>query len=108
MLITNFRASGFEGPEIQLRVRDFFKTQTTRIARFRALMPSAGFPYAIIQVRYASFVNVNFYIVLEPVGFKAPKFSSEYKTFSLERAEKSPFTLFCQAQGYPVPSFRYS
>ncbi|XP_065340863.1 cell adhesion molecule Dscam1 isoform X19 [Cloeon dipterum] len=46
-------------------------------------------------------------VITEPVGAKGPKFSSEYKTFSLERAEKQAYTLLCQAQGFPVPTFRW-
>jgi hypothetical protein len=46
--------------------------------------------------------------VLEPVGAKAPKFNSEYETFSIKRQEKQGFGLLCQAQGYPTPAFRWA
>lgn len=41
------------------------------------------------------------------MGAKAPKFSSDDRVHSFIRAKGSTSTLFCPAQGFPVPSFRY-
>lgn len=42
----------------------------------------------------------------EPVSGSRPRFSTELKGGNLERSSLSPFSLTCQAQGYPVPVFR--
>nr|XP_050870183.1 cell adhesion molecule Dscam2-like isoform X48 [Vespula vulgaris] len=46
-------------------------------------------------------------VITEPVGAKAPKFSSDDRVHSFIRAKGSTSTLFCPAQGFPVPSFRW-
>jgi hypothetical protein len=43
---------------------------------------------------------------LEPVGFKAPVFSSESKISLFEKPMNANIALFCQAQAYPVPMIR--
>lgn len=42
----------------------------------------------------------------EPVGSKAPTFSSEYKSFTVVRHLADDMALLCQAQAFPVPRFR--
>lgn len=42
----------------------------------------------------------------DPVGAKAPSFSSDSKTSSYTRTIGSSFSLLCLAQGYPTPHFR--
>ncbi|XP_053612858.1 cell adhesion molecule Dscam1 isoform X42 [Plodia interpunctella] len=46
-------------------------------------------------------------VITEPVGFKAPSFSSESALSSIKRHENQSFALLCQAQAYPVPLFRW-
>ncbi|XP_059477740.1 cell adhesion molecule Dscam2 isoform X42 [Neocloeon triangulifer] len=46
-------------------------------------------------------------VITEPVGAKAPKFSTDYETLSIKRYEGQGFALLCQAMGYPTPSFRW-
>lgn len=46
-------------------------------------------------------------INLEPVGFKAPVFSTDSKTSHFERGQNNALALLCQAQAFPVPVFRY-
>ncbi|XP_035731517.1 Down syndrome cell adhesion molecule-like protein Dscam2 isoform X44 [Vespa mandarinia] len=46
-------------------------------------------------------------VITEPVGAKAPKFSSDDRVHSFIRAKGSTSNLFCPAQGFPVPSFRW-
>ena len=45
-------------------------------------------------------------ISLEPVGAKLPTFSSDLQSSSITRKSGQGFGLLCQAQAYPVPSFR--
>lgn len=42
----------------------------------------------------------------EPVGAKAPTFSTELKSSSFQKRLHSSFGLLCQAQAYPVPLIR--
>jgi hypothetical protein len=42
----------------------------------------------------------------EPVGAKAPKFSTETTITTMIRRSEHGLALLCQAQGFPVPSFR--
>lgn len=42
----------------------------------------------------------------EPVGFKAPVFSSESKISQFEKPMNTNVALLCQAQAYPVPMIR--
>lgn len=43
---------------------------------------------------------------LEPVGHSAPHLASEDFVRGKLKAQGTSFSLFCQAQGFPVPSFR--
>ena len=44
--------------------------------------------------------------VLEPVGFKAPSFSTDAVSTSYIRIVGQSFGILCQAQAHPVPIFR--
>jgi len=44
--------------------------------------------------------------ILEPVGAKAPTFSSDSKGSIFERSIHASFALLCQAQAFPVPIIR--
>lgn len=59
---------------------------------------------------YIILANVNrcyIHFLLEPVGAKAPTFSSDSKGSIFERTVNSSFALLCQAQAFPVPLMRY-
>ncbi|XP_076629351.1 cell adhesion molecule Dscam1-like isoform X27 [Colletes latitarsis] len=43
----------------------------------------------------------------EPIGTKAPAFTSELKGGWLKKRAKSSYALSCPAQGHPVPAFRW-
>lgn len=43
---------------------------------------------------------------LEPIGFKAPTFSSETKLSWFVKKASQNFALLCPAQAYPIPSFK--
>lgn len=45
-------------------------------------------------------------IVTEPIGSKAPTFSSEFKSTTLTKMAGQGIVLLCQAQAYPVPGFK--
>lgn len=47
------------------------------------------------------------FLTLEPVGAKAPTFATDLQTVAFTRRIHQSFGLLCQAQAYPVPSFRY-
>lgn len=49
-------------------------------------------------------ISCNFYA--EPVGSKAPSFSTESALSSIKRHQGQSFALLCQAQAFPVPIFR--
>lgn len=44
----------------------------------------------------------------EPVGAKAPTFSSDSKRSDFIRIVNTSFALLCQAQAFPVPRIRYT
>ncbi|XP_049823713.1 Down syndrome cell adhesion molecule-like protein Dscam2 isoform X9 [Aethina tumida] len=46
-------------------------------------------------------------VVTEPVGYKAPTFSSASKIFSFDVPLDEGFSLLCPAQALPVPMFRW-
>lgn len=46
------------------------------------------------------------FIRIEPVGAKAPTFSSETKSWTFVRETSEDFALLCQAQAFPVPLIR--
>lgn len=46
-------------------------------------------------------------VFLEPLGVKAPNFSTDDRSSSFIRTINDSLTLQCPAQGYPVPMFRY-
>lgn len=43
----------------------------------------------------------------EPVGAKAPAFSTDALSQTISRKDGQGFALLCLAQAYPVPMFRY-
>lgn len=45
-------------------------------------------------------------IVLEPVGFKGPSFSSSASMFNTFSPENSTVSLTCEAQAFPIAVFR--
>jgi len=47
------------------------------------------------------------YPFTDPVGAKAPKFSTNDKSSSFVFNSGEGFGLLCPAQGFPVPTFRY-
>ncbi|XP_065340860.1 cell adhesion molecule Dscam1 isoform X16 [Cloeon dipterum] len=46
-------------------------------------------------------------VITDPVGAKAPSFSSDSKISSYTRTLGSSFGLLCLAQGFPTPAFRW-
>ncbi|XP_035788141.1 Down syndrome cell adhesion molecule-like protein Dscam2 isoform X1 [Anopheles albimanus] len=46
-------------------------------------------------------------VITEPIGSKAPTFSSESKGSIFEKLANSSFALLCQAQAFPVPIMRW-
>ncbi|XP_053612829.1 cell adhesion molecule Dscam1 isoform X18 [Plodia interpunctella] len=46
-------------------------------------------------------------VITEPVGFKAPTFSTDVRSQSFIRNIGQNFGLLCQAQAFPVPIFRW-
>lgn len=45
---------------------------------------------------------------LEPVATKKPKFASDAKKSWYDRVTGQDLTVFCPAQGFPVPTYRYT
>lgn len=66
-----------------------------------------GTQYLHSGVFILSFSLSMFSFCLEPVGVKAPIFSTDNMNFAFIRSEGQSITLLCQAQGLPVPLFRY-
>ncbi|XP_052739471.1 cell adhesion molecule Dscam2 isoform X11 [Bicyclus anynana] len=46
-------------------------------------------------------------VITEPVGFKAPTFSTDARSSTFVRTVNQSFALLCQAQSFPVPIFRW-
>ncbi|XP_076173890.1 Down syndrome cell adhesion molecule 1 isoform X28 [Ptiloglossa arizonensis] len=46
-------------------------------------------------------------VITEPVATKKPKFSSDAKLSWYDRGTGQDLTLFCPAQGFPVPTYRW-
>lgn len=44
--------------------------------------------------------------IAEPVGSKAPTFSTDANSISFTRVIGQSFGLLCQAQAFPTPTFR--
>lgn len=45
--------------------------------------------------------------LLEPVGLKSPTFSTKSETYKFKMKSLADLDLLCDAQGYPIPSFRF-
>lgn len=50
--------------------------------------------------------NLFHFDIAEPVGSKAPTFSTDANSISFTRNVDQSFGLLCQAQAYPAPLFR--
>lgn len=44
---------------------------------------------------------------LEPVGLKSPAFSAKSETYRFKMKSHADLNLLCDAQGYPIPAFRF-
>ncbi|KAL1463714.1 hypothetical protein WDU94_015440 [Cyamophila willieti] len=58
------------------------------------------------RIRWFGHVEKRDESYIEPVGFKAPTFSSVSDIIRFKKAGGSSFALLCEAQAYPVPLFR--
>ena len=67
------------------------------------LCPAQAFPFPSFRYYFTD----AFLFRAEPVGLKAPSFSSLSKIFSYDVHEGKGFVLLCPAQAQPVPMFRY-
>ncbi|KOX72245.1 Down syndrome cell adhesion molecule-like protein Dscam2 [Melipona quadrifasciata] len=77
--------------------------------------PAQGYPVSSFSDKKTSFLlSVNSKAILmqifpnpvtEPVATKKPKFSSDAKKSWYDRVISQDLTLFCPAQGFPVPSY---
>jgi hypothetical protein len=75
-------------------------------ASFGLLCQAQGYPVPIIrQVSFRELI-LCFYRFKEPVGMKAPMFSSESMSSTFRKSFGQSFNLLCQAQAFPKPSFR--
>lgn len=73
---------------------------------FSLLCPAQGFPPPAFK--YVYFMKCkNSIINADPVGSKAPAFSSASKSHTFDMQRGQGFSLLCPAQGFPVPSFKY-
>lgn len=45
--------------------------------------------------------------LLEPVGLKSPTFSAKSETYKFKMKSLADLNLLCDAQGYPIPAFRF-
>jgi len=72
------------------------------------LLVAEGFPVPLEIKDDSVIVHRMFLYILEPVGSKAPAFTGDVKGVWMEKSRASNVVLPCPAQGYPVPSFRYS
>lgn len=45
--------------------------------------------------------------LLEPVGLKSPAFSAKSETYKFKMKSSTDLNLLCDAQGYPIPAFRF-
>lgn len=68
---------------------------------FRIRMMRKCFPWNQL---YCIIVRITFFT--EPVGSKAPTFSTELQSISIKKHFGSSFALLSNAQGYPVPLIR--
>lgn len=55
---------------------------------------------------WSVYCHMSHFFPIEPVGAKAPIFSTDLKSGSFMRKSGQGFGLLCQAQAYPVPAFR--
>lgn len=59
-----------------------------------------------LLVYFTSFMNISLSSPTEPVGLKAPTFSSASEISKFTKKFNQNFALLCEAQAYPVPFFR--
>ncbi|XP_025202784.1 Down syndrome cell adhesion molecule-like protein Dscam2 isoform X35 [Melanaphis sacchari] len=46
-------------------------------------------------------------VITEPVGLKSPAFSAKSETYKFKMKSFADLNLLCDAQGYPIPAFRW-
>ncbi|KAG5890614.1 hypothetical protein JTB14_005124 [Gonioctena quinquepunctata] len=85
--------------------RSFKGTVTSSIT---LLCPALAYPVPKFSSRFSgAIIQVNSFALLEPVESRPPKLLADSKLKYIERDAASSIPMFCPAQGYPVPMFRY-
>ncbi|KAI5709798.1 hypothetical protein M8J75_003371 [Diaphorina citri] len=85
-------------------------------ASFGLLCPAQGYPIPNFSIRASiatkfsiiltKMLFLHWFLSTEPVGFKAPTFSSSALSSMFRKKSGLGFALLCDAQAYPVPFFR--
>nr|CAH7736156.1 unnamed protein product [Callosobruchus chinensis] len=97
----SFRASWNQSPKLFVGIQDFYIGKIQR-QQFVSFVPSSSISNSYLQILIRC---VLLFLSTEPIGSKAPTFSSDSKSSTFVRQEGKGFALLCQAQGLPTPMF---
>jgi hypothetical protein len=81
--------------------------ERSSLVPFSLTCQAQGYPVPVFRWIISRLILLRLPFVKEPVSGSRPRFSTELKGGNLERSSLAPFCLTCQAQGYPVPVFRF-
>ena len=99
-ILTLTEPVGSSAPKFTLK-RDGERRGVMSGSPFDMSCPAQGSPVPAFRLVLPTF------LITEPVGGSAPKFSSDAKTSGIDRAAMHSLSLACPAQGSPVPAYRY-
>ncbi|KAJ8982888.1 hypothetical protein NQ317_004318 [Molorchus minor] len=107
--LPKFRTGWIESASFFIRIQNILHREIYWEAICIAV-PCPGLPcshFQVIRILFVKLTGVGFFPV-EPIGSRAPTFSSDSKSSTFIREVGRHFALLCQAQGLPVPFFRVS
>lgn len=103
------RAQSFPPPSY----RYHFNTQLFLIVKKRSTRYNFDWTGCLLELSFffvalSKFVSLCTQFLAEPVGFKAPVFSTDSKSSLFERSQNTTLALLCPSQAFPVPVYRYN
>ncbi|KAL2741315.1 Down syndrome cell adhesion molecule-like protein Dscam2 [Vespula maculifrons] len=91
-----------------IRSRELKSQWQRRNQSFRATLNWPGTIESLTKISLSSVLpRGSQFQLIEPVATRKPKFSSDAKKSWYDRVVGQDLTLFCPAQGFPVPTYRY-
>lgn len=99
---------GFKSPTLS---SDFEGTRLRKSSKNAIVLLCQSQGYPVPEFRWDIHIKfwklISLLYLLEHVGLKSPAFSAKSETYKFKMKSFADLNLLCDAQGYPIPTFRF-